>query len=254
MTTQSRRDTIVEMVRLGEVSVADLARTFEVTESTIRRDLARLAGEQRIVRTFSGATGRPEPEAEAPTSVRAQTARQAKHRIATHARTMIPASAWVYLDAGTTCAGLAQRLVDAEDVTVVTPSLLVVRALAKAPRVTVLATGGRLRPISEAFVGREAERLLQHVSIDTAFFSADAVHPARGILEVDTDQIALKEAVVRAARRVVVLADASKIIDHVPAGYWLPWPRECEIVVDAAAAQHQLDALRATGPTVTLLT
>ncbi|MDF5758745.1 hypothetical protein [Spongiactinospora sp. TRM90649] len=90
----------------------------------------------------------------------------------------------------------------------------------------------------------EAERLLQHVSIDTAFISADAVHPVRGLLEVDTDQIALKEAVVRSSRRVVVLADSSKIVEHVPAGYWLPWPTDCELVVEDTGDGGRLGPLR----------
>jgi DeoR/GlpR family transcriptional regulator of sugar metabolism len=237
MTAGARRKTIADMVRGGEMSVADLAAAFGVTASTIRRDLALLAAEGKVVRTFSGATSLGGPSgAEPTTDQRARTSRRVKHRIAARARELVEPDTWVYLDAGTTCAGLAHRLVDAAGLTVVTPSLLAIRALGPADDVTVLGTGGRLRRVSEAFVGRESERLLRHVSIDVAFLSADAVHPRRGLLEVEPDQIALKEAAVAASRQVVVLADATKFTDEAPTGYWLPWPQGAVLITDADAA------------------
>ncbi|RCV47150.1 hypothetical protein DEF23_27335, partial [Marinitenerispora sediminis] len=57
-----------EIVRLamtsGLTSVEELAATFDVTASTIRRDLARLTEEGRVARTYGGAMAllaHPEP-------------------------------------------------------------------------------------------------------------------------------------------------------------------------------------------------
>lgn len=64
VTGSRRRDQIVHLATTtGLASVEELSRTFEVTASTIRRDLARLNAEGRLARTYGGAmalTAHPE--------------------------------------------------------------------------------------------------------------------------------------------------------------------------------------------------
>lgn len=53
--TEKRRQTIVGIVSGGDANAEALSRHFSVSESMIRRDLAELALDGRIVRTYGGA-------------------------------------------------------------------------------------------------------------------------------------------------------------------------------------------------------
>src|SRR6476659_4937598 len=56
MRESERRARLVEHLRVdGRASVAQLASSLDVTPSTIRRDLQRLARDGRLVRTYGGA-------------------------------------------------------------------------------------------------------------------------------------------------------------------------------------------------------
>ena len=56
MSRTTRGDVLLDRIGSdGRVSVGGLARDLGVTPSTIRRDLARLARDGRIVRTYGGA-------------------------------------------------------------------------------------------------------------------------------------------------------------------------------------------------------
>src|SRR5690606_20219864 len=117
----------------------------------------------------------------------------------------------VLLDAGTTCAMLARSLRPLTPLTVATVGLGSLQALADADGVDVVALGGQLRHLSQGFVGPLAEMALERLTFDVCFLGADAVSSERGICEASLEQIRLKELMVRAAERVVVLAHSAKL-------------------------------------------
>lgn len=232
MNARTRREHIAALVTTRELGVAELAERFGVTSSTIRRDLAQLAGEGKVLRTLAGAAPQG---SEAGYSTRQGQASAAKGAIARAARSFVSDGAIVYLDAGTTCAALAEELVACESVTVVTPSLSVVRALAGRSGVTVELLGGTYRQLSQACYGGAAVEQLGRYVFDVAFTSADEVSLEHGLREESAEQIDLKAAAFRGARGVVVLADSTKFVGEARAGRWIHIPEHATVVSDAAA-------------------
>ena len=71
--------------------------------------------------------------------------------------------------------------------------------------------GGRLRTVSQSFVGPVTEAALERMSFDRAFMGADGVRADRGICEKDLEQTRLKELMMSRADHVYVLAHGAKL-------------------------------------------
>jgi DeoR/GlpR family transcriptional regulator of sugar metabolism len=233
--TRARHAALLRLIREGVTSVDALVAETGVSASTVRRDLARLRADGAVARTYGGALP-AEPFHERSVGDSARVRVEAKQAIARLARPLVPAGGRVFLDAGTTCGALA-RLLAAEEslgpLTVVTRGLETALALADAEHVEVELVGGRLRRLSHGLVGPLAALALERMSFDVAFLGADAVDVRRGVGEPTVEETVLKEQVAAAARRTVVLADATKLDAAAPA--WTRMPGPWTLVTDAAA-------------------
>ncbi|MDT0322345.1 DeoR/GlpR family DNA-binding transcription regulator [Streptomyces millisiae] len=247
--SRARRDEIVRLATTtGLASVADLSRSFGVSPSTIRRDLAQLTAEGRMARTYGGAMALvAHPEA----SLRQRTgeAFEAKRAIARWAADQIGSGETILLDGGTTVRALAHELRHAELLTVATVGLPALEELADADGVRVECLGGTLRPVSQSFVGPFTEAALEHLSFDRLFLGTDGVAAGFGICEADLRQTRLKELMARRAERVYVLAHAAKV-GRRPFHAWARLPGDWTLVTDATADPSAVAALRAEGVSV----
>ncbi|GAA3023651.1 DeoR/GlpR family DNA-binding transcription regulator [Microbacterium dextranolyticum] len=202
----------------GRVAVVDLARRFGVTTETVRRDLDQLEGLGTIRRVHGGAVPRTRAStAELSLAERTGRAGDAKLAIAERALRAIPVDfeGSVYLDAGTTTAAiahlLAQRPVGFRPLEVVTHSMTVAHLLAGAPGLSLTAIGGRVRGLTAAAVGADTVRAVSRLRPDIAFIGTNGLSTAFGLSTPDPDEAAVKRAVIAAARRTFVVADADKL-------------------------------------------
>jgi len=241
-----RRRHIVDLARTsGEANVEALARRFGVTASTIRRDLARLTESGQLARTYGGAIPLGASHHETTLHQRLGEAPEAKRAIARWARQRVHPGDTIFLDGGSSVAALAHELRDAHDLTVVTVSLTAMDALLDVPGVVVDCLGGRLRPMSQAFVGPLAEAALDRVTFDAAFLGTDGVSASRGLCEADLDQTRLKEGVAARAARLYVVAHAAKV-GAAPVHAWAKLPPAWTLVTDEQVTEAQLAPFRAT--------
>jgi len=242
----ARREEIISLAATQpELSVEELAGRFEVTTSTIRRDLARLSAEGRLARTYGGAIAR-RSHVESSFEERRSEAAGAKQAMAACAAELVTPGDTVLLDAGTSCAALAQTVRSMTPLTVATVGLGSLQALAGADGVDVIALGGRLRHLSQGFVGALAEMALERLTFDICFLGTDAVSSERGICEASLEQIRLKELMVRVSSRVVVLAHSAKL-DERPFHAWI-WPGDrWTLITDDGVTDDQLRRFAARG-------
>lgn len=201
----------------GRVSVVDLARHFEVTTETIRRDLDQLEAAGALRRVHGGALPSDAASTTEPSLLdRLERHGAAKASIAARALELIGHDrvGSLYFDAGTTtgavAAGLAATLAG-RPVEVVTHALTLAQTLASIPTVSLSVIGGRVRSLTSAAVGSDTVRAVESLRPDIAFLGANGVSAGFGISTPDPDEAAVKRAIVRAARRVVLVADAEKL-------------------------------------------
>jgi DeoR family fructose operon transcriptional repressor len=207
-----RLDEIVRRTRRhGRVDVAALARDFDVTTETVRRDLTRLERRGLLRRVHGGAL--PLERAGYELAVDERTTRHAaeKQRIGEAAVARVPREGTVLIDAGTTTAQLADALPADLALTVVTNSLPIALRLANRSHCTVLTVGGRVRGRTLAQVDPWALRNLADLHADVAFLATNGVSIERGLTTPDLAEAEVKRAMAGAAARVVLLTDSSKV-------------------------------------------
>jgi DeoR family transcriptional regulator, fructose operon transcriptional repressor len=235
-TTTERRAALLTAVREGAGGIGELAERFGVSESTVRRDLAELAGGGHVIRTYGGALDTAHSVERTLREKDATNAAQ-KDAVAKAAAAEVCDGEVVLLDAGTTTGRLARHLADRADLTVVTNGLPVLLALADSPHVDVIVLGGRLRQPNEAILGSSAEQQLRHIAPDRVFLGADGLSVERGLCSPSYEQAQLKYAMLHAAARTAyVLVDHSKL-GHAPFTYWTPLDRTHVVVADDADAE-----------------
>ncbi|MBM4143499.1 MAG: DeoR/GlpR transcriptional regulator [Lentisphaerae bacterium] len=194
----------------GVVSVEELRARLGVSGATVRRDLEALNRRGQVRRVHGGAVcveGRlDEPLFDDKTAIAARE----KQRIAEAALKLVKQGDSVFLDGGSTVLALARLLTGYSGLTAVTNSLRVAALFAGVgPR--VIMAGGELRRLSQTFVGALSRPLLEQLRFDTAFMGTIGLTAADGMTTTDAREALTKETVMANARRVVLLADGSKI-------------------------------------------
>ncbi|GAB3273835.1 DeoR/GlpR family DNA-binding transcription regulator [Sinomonas notoginsengisoli] len=245
-TAKARREEIYRLATTaGLTSVEELSQRFQVTASTIRRDLALLNEQGKLARTYGGALAiGAHPEASL--RQRIGEAFEEKQAIARWAAAQVQPGESVLLDGGSTVGALAHALRGHTNLTVTTPALNTVQELSDSPGIQVDCLGGRLRSVSQTFVGPLAEAALERLSFDRVFLGADAVTADDGICEADQAQTRLKELMARRGANVYVLADSSKLGQR-PFHAWVRLPVPWTLVTDAAADPQQVELFHRAG-------
>lgn len=250
-----RRAAILERVRaLGAASIQQLADHVGASPSTIRRDLESLTEQGYLERTHGGALLQRtlhatfEPDA----ATAAALAAPQKRAIGREAVRRVRSGNSVILDAGSTVLEAARLLADNPvPLTVVTNGLAIASVLSSAPAVRVLVLGGTLRPGSTTILGEPGEGFLRGIHVDVCLLGTHAISGAT-LTETTLEGAALKRAMIRAAKRTVVLADSSKL--QSPAFCKICDLSEvAELITDDGIGEAHLSALRATGATVVVV-
>ena len=252
MYPEERQRWIVERARsVGRVEVTAIAEELKVTTETVRRDLTALERHGILRRVHGGAIPIERLGFEPELAARDAVLTEEKERIALLALAELPEEGSILLDAGTTTARLADALPADRELVVVTNSLPIAMSLSVRPNITVLMIGGRVRGRTQASVDAWALQALANTFVDVAFIGANGISPERGLTTPDTTESAVKRAMIRAARRAVVLADHTKIgQDHLSRFAELD---EIDTLITDSGLDAQLaDELRAQGPRVLL--
>ncbi len=213
MLAQQRQAAILDRVRAaGGVRVSELATEYSVSDMTIRRDLEALADRGLIAKVHGGATTVTPGSAHEPGFAAKSVRQQAeKAAMAMRAAALVSPGDAIALSAGTTTAGLAQRLVDVPELTVVTNSIPVADVFYRAgrPDQTVVLTGGTRTP-SDALVGPVAVAAIGTLHLDMLFLGVHGMSERAGYTTPNLMEADVNRALVEAAERLVVLADHTK--------------------------------------------
>jgi DeoR family transcriptional regulator, fructose operon transcriptional repressor len=212
MYAEERHQAILERARAnGRVDVAALSEEFDVTTETVRRDLTSLERQGLLRRVHGGAIPVERLGFEPELAARSSAMAAEKERIARAALAELPAEGAILLDAGSTTSRLADILPRGRELTVVTNALPIASSLSIVPTITVLTVGGRVRGRTSAMVDAWALRTLSDIYVDVAFVGTNGISVERGLTTPDTAEAEVKRAMIAAARRVVVLADHTKV-------------------------------------------
>lgn len=209
---QRRQELLLEAVeRDGAVRVSEMSLVLDVSEMTVRRDLGQLAEAGLVDKVHGGAVKRRHHATDEPGfDVKQNRQMLQKAAIARAACDMVEPASAVALSAGTTTWATAKLLARFDELTVVTNSPTVAQIFHRTPgcRVTVVLTGG-VRTPSDALVGPLATAALSNLHVDMVMLGVHGMDE-RGFSTPNLAEAEVNQAFVRAAGRVVVLADHTK--------------------------------------------
>jgi len=205
-----RLQVITDFIRQrGSVRSRDLVQALGVTDETIRRDLARLA-EQGLVRRAHGGALAVRPSDETDTAFRLREHAVEKAAIGRRAAELVKDGSSIILDSGTTTLGLARALRGKENLTVVTTAVTNAIELVGNPTMSVIMTGGVIRPTTFGASGQLAAATLRGLHVDQTFLAIHSASVAGGLTYPLFEEVDAKRAMIEAASEVILLADHSK--------------------------------------------
>ncbi|PZU39901.1 MAG: DeoR/GlpR transcriptional regulator [Microbacterium sp.] len=245
----TKRRTLIEeeVIRAGEVSFVALAERFDVSEMTIRRDIEALQSMGVVRRVSGGAIALAGTAFEPSYGLRAGRAAGSKAQIGERIAALLHPGETVVLDSGSTVLAVAQAIRGLNlGLTVITPSIGVATALADEPGTQVLLTGGVVRPGELSLIGSDAELMMARYNCDTYVAGVAGVDAVRGLTEYHPQEASVKEAAVRASRRVIVGVDQEKL-GRVHLVNVAPLHAVAALVSDAPSTHPTLEAATARG-------
>ena len=248
-----RRERMLQVIAERDfVRVADLSEAFGISDVTVRGDLAALELSHSVRRVRGGAMA-PARSARTTEPSFEQSAVEfagEKQRIGEYAASMVTSGSSILLDVGSTTTAVARALVartDLEQVVVVTNGLNIAIELERAiGRFNVVVTGGTLRPLQHSLVNPMATLLLESLRADLVFIGCNGIDPVHGVTNLNLPEAEVKQKMIAAAERAVVVADGSKL-GQVHLGRIGRLDAVAMLITGRSAPAHEVQRLRRAG-------
>lgn len=205
-----RHAEILQMAKdKGRVLVDDLAAHFAVTPQTIRKDLNDLCDRRLLSRVHGGAlfpSGIENMEYEA----RRKIAADEKDAIGKAAAALIPDSASLFINIGTTTEAVSKALLDHSGLMVITNNINVANRMRVYPSIEVVIAGGVVRGSDGGVVGEAAVDFIRQFKVDYAVIGASAIDHDGALLDFDFREVKVAQAIIANARHVILVSDRTK--------------------------------------------
>jgi DeoR/GlpR family transcriptional regulator of sugar metabolism len=250
-----RRAMILDHLRLnGAASVQELVDAIGGSGSTIRRDLEHLVEGGYLERTHGGALLLQPHRAtfERETSINAQLRHPEKEAIGAEAALRLNPRDSVIFDSSSTVVEAVKAATKRDiPLTIVTNSLEIADIGATVPGWKVIVPGGTIRTGSKTLIGQPGEGFLQTIHADVLMTGTFAI--MGGVLSDASIEIAqMKRAMLRSARRTILLADSSKFTEHAFSAF-SDLSAIDELITDEGATSTHIDSVKSFNVKVTVV-
>jgi DeoR family fructose operon transcriptional repressor len=205
---EERQVQILDLLKTDlRVEVGRLARHFDVSEDTIRRDLTDLQNRGLLVKTHGGAVN----HVSAPKSFenRMEHASRFKSSIGKAAADLVEEGECLLIDSGTTALSVARSL-RVSKAKILTNSLEVAKVIAESTKLELIVLGGRWDPLHQLLGSATVEQISRY-RVDKVFLGMPGLDIKYGITVPSEEEAAVKRAMIQIAQQVIGLADHTKL-------------------------------------------
>ncbi|MEA5048734.1 MAG: DeoR/GlpR family DNA-binding transcription regulator [Eubacteriales bacterium] len=193
----------------GVSSLEELCRHYNVSMSTIRRDIAELVRRKNFSKVYGGVALECQTPDGTPSMERRPGEDYAQQVIGRLAASLVKDGMSVFLDSGSTTLQILPYIAGKRDITVISHSLVALYEAAKYPALHVIALGGVYNRATSSFIGGNMQDELSKMSIDLVFLSATGVTLERGLTNTSYSEVEIKKTVIKWNRNRVLMADQS---------------------------------------------
>jgi DeoR family transcriptional regulator of aga operon len=224
MRSDKRANEILRELRhKGSISLPELVKGLHTSPASVRRDLAKLEKKGLVRRTPGGAI-LVEPLLYEPFRYdslfqnREQHRTAEKRRIGIAAAELIEENETVGFTAGTTTTHVARSLRNRHNIRIITNAVNIAMELSNCEGLRTFVTGGFVQWAgSFSLVGHAAVNFLSDIYMDKVFVSVCGIDAARGVTVIESEEALTFRAMIRQAKKVIVVADSSKLGAVTPA-------------------------------------
>lgn len=197
------------LLKKNVLSISELVTKFNVSHMTIRRDIAKLEALGNVICVSGGVQLSESINSEPSHDIKSSQCQTEKIQIAKYSSGLLPENATIYLDAGTTTLEIARRIVDRDDLFVITNDFEITSLLMERSKCQLFHTGGKLDRLNRSCVGEKTAKFLSDFNIDLAFISTSS-WDNRGISTPSEDKVIVKQAIVKSCKKNYLVSDSSK--------------------------------------------
>lgn len=209
MLTEERYNFITEKLNdYGVIKSQELMIEMDCSESTIRRDLATLEEQGKLIRVHGGAKRVYTVEQEQTLSEKAIKNIQKKKKIAELAASFVEDEDTIFLDAGSTTFFMVPFLKE-KNIRIVTNAVQHALLLADQNN-DVLLIGGKLKNTTQAIVGATSIEQLARYRFTKSFLGMNGIDRDYGFTTPDPEEASVKQQAVMNSSKAYVLADETK--------------------------------------------
>ena len=242
-----RRAQILRMIEeKGQVKVATLSKIHNVSEVTIRNDLAQLEEKGLLIRARGGAFRAQRVGLDYALNEKANKHLKEKQAIGKATAAIISEGETIILDSGTTTMEVARHLVTLKDLTVITNALNIALELAQHPQIKIIIPGGFLRDNSLSLVGPIAESSIQNYYCDKFIMGVDGIDASYGVSTPNVEEAHLNKLMIDISREVIVVTDSSKFM-HRSLAFIAPMQKIHKVITDSHIPTEERQRLENAG-------
>lgn len=233
---EPRQQAILELLNDGgHAVVSTLAKRFEVSEMTIRRDLKALEGQGLAVRVHGGALAAEKSRFSIRLSVNARDKARAIGKVAGN----LPHQGCIYFDGSTTVLNLVRHLKGRSRLQIATNNVETFNAIAQLDGPAPILIGGTLDFRTDNLIGPLALRSIEALAFEQAYFSAWGLDAELGLNEATVEDALVKAQVAKRTRSVFVALDHSKL-GVVAGGTWRHGEHKAVLATDLEPGDKRL--------------
>ncbi len=192
------------------VRITELAKLLNVTKETIRRDLREMEQDGDLIRTHGGAYILDGVQNDIDVSTRQVIKIPEKEIIAKKCDSLIQSGDYIYLDGSTTAWFIAKAIAHRK-LTVLTPSLEIIKILSTSDTIKLHAIGGEFNQSTMSFTGNGALRNLEQYYVDKAIISCRSISMEFGITDTNDHNAAMHKVALSHSRQKYLVVDHTKL-------------------------------------------
>jgi DeoR/GlpR family transcriptional regulator of sugar metabolism len=209
---EPRRMKILEWLQEeGSARVRDLSVAFGVSEATVRQDLERLDSDGYITREHGGAFLKSVPQQVQSMSLHHIENMDQKRRIGQAAAELVGDQETIIIDSGTTTTQFADNLKSRQGLNIITNALNIALMLGANPTNTVHMPAGQFKAPTLSLSGEKSSDFFVGIYAEKLFLATAGISFEAGLTYPAIGDIYVKRAMIKAASKVYLLADSTKI-------------------------------------------
>jgi len=207
---RQRQEEILKRVRdKGYVTNESLARHFNVTPQTIRRDINTLCNDGWLQR-YHGGAGPASSTENVAYSDRRIICLPEKKQIGKMVAEYIPEKASLFINIGTTTEEVANALLTHHHLRIITNNLNVAAILSKNENFEIMVSGGKIRNRDCALSGEATVDFIRQFKVDYGIIGISGIDSDGSLVDFDYGEVRAARTIIDNSRKVFLVTDHTK--------------------------------------------